>query len=345
VAKLNNNQFSGFIPADIKEMTSLDELLIYTNQITGSVPSQLGQLRNLSSISVAHNLLKGTIPTEVLSMQNLSLFHLHSNMLTGDINSFDYSIESFISDCGGTEVSKAKIKCPDCTECCNDDGQCITVAKTWPKDDLKQLDMPPGVFIIILLLGLSFILMMLGMVIRSIGNKLPQLPYVIVQTFQRDSVYRWFLSSNKTAWVIAIFSTVLQIYINLVFLRAGDATFPGNLWLYSLNCPDDTTSCADQREIDLTGWICFVFVIAVFLLKDFISGLLLFYDSSINYNVKGIIAGIVVFNVTALSVVASVIFLNATSISNIAIIQNAIIVSINVFSRIIYRLRILDLYQ
>ena len=180
-------------------MTSLDELLIYTNQITGSVPSHLGRLKNLSSISVAHNLLKGTIPTEVLSMQNLSLFHLHNNMLTGDINSFNYSIESFISDCGGTEVSKAKVNCPDCTECCNDDGQCITVAKTWPKDDLKQLDMPPGVFIIILLLGLSFILMMLGMVIRSIGNKLPQLPYVIVQTFQRDSVYRWFLSSNKTA--------------------------------------------------------------------------------------------------------------------------------------------------
>ena len=133
VAKLNNNNFSGSIKADIGEMSSLNNLLIFSNSITGVLPSQLGQLTEMSSISVAYNRLKGTIPPEVSNMRNLSMMHLHSNMLTGDLSYFDYTIESFISDCGSTEASKVRLDCPGCSECCNVDGDCLKISNIWPK--------------------------------------------------------------------------------------------------------------------------------------------------------------------------------------------------------------------
>jgi len=111
-----------------------------------------------------------------------------------------------------------------------------------------------------------------------------------------------------------------------MFLRAGDSTFQGNLWLYSIVCPDSRSFCTDQKATNLAGWLTFVFVVAVFLLKDLLLGLLLFYESSMKFNIHGIIAGMLLVNITTLSIVASVIFLYATSISNIAIVKDAVIV-------------------
>ena len=158
------------MPAGAKEMTSLDELLLYSNGITGSLPSQLGQLRHLSSMSVAYNLLKGTIPTEIPLLRNLSLLHLHENRLTGDLNYFNYSIESFISDCGRTEVSEANINCLECTECCNDDGDCMTVADTWPKFYVESMNISPGVFVLLFIIGVSLVLCLMCVMIEFLGT-------------------------------------------------------------------------------------------------------------------------------------------------------------------------------
>ena len=88
-----------------------------------------------------------------------------------------------------------------------------------------------------------------------------------------------------------------------------------------MNCPDSRTYCTDQKKTNLLGWVTFVIVIAIFLLSDLLSGLLLFYESSVFFHLRGTIAGMVLLNITILSIVASAIFLYATSISNIAIIQ------------------------
>jgi len=326
VAKLNNNRFSGGIPASVEEMTSLDELLIYSNFITGSLPSQLGKLEDISSISVAYNLLKGTIPAEISSMQSLNLMHLHSNALTGNLNYFNYSIESFISDCGTTEVFPARTDCVDCSECCNVDGECITVADTWPKEYVKSAGLSPSVFVILFISGIAVILSVISVLIAITGNKLPNLPYVVRQKFQEDSVYRWFLSTSKMAWFIASLSVAFQLFIAYMFLRAGDSTYGQNLWLYSMSCPDTRTWCSSQKKTSYTGWVTFVVVVAIFLLRDFLSGFLLFYESSVQINMRGTIAAIILLIITTLSCVASAIFLYATSISNIAIVQDAVIV-------------------
>ena len=90
---------------------------------------------------------------------------------------------------------------------------------------MKELGISPGVFVIAFLVGLSFCFAILSIIIALIGTRLPQLPYVIRQKFQEDSVYRWFLSSSPGGWTVAIISTMFQTFIAYVFLRAGDATF------------------------------------------------------------------------------------------------------------------------
>jgi len=109
-------------------------------------------------------------------------------------------------------------------------------------------------------------------------------------------------------------------------MRAGDATYGQNLWLYSMSCPNSRTYCTEQKKTSFEGWTTFVLVVAVFLLRDFFSVLLLFYESSVFLNARGIIAAIILLIITILSTVASAIFLHATSISNIAIVQDAVIV-------------------
>lgn len=157
-------------------------------------------------------------------------------------------------------------------------------------------------------------------------KKLPQLPFLIRHNYQQGSINRWFLSSYKRALFIATISALLQTWITFVFLRAGDSKFSGNLWLASMDCPSSRTYCTTQKKTNLVGWLTFVCVVAVFLLNDLFSGLLLFYESSVNFNIRGIIAGTILLNITTLSVVASAIFLYATSISNISLIQDAVIV-------------------
>ena len=326
VANLNNNQFSGAIPSGVEELTGLKELMVYGNKLTGSLPSQLGMLHNISKISFSYNILKGSIPTELSNMRKLDLLHLHSNKLVGKSDHFDYSIKSYITDCGLTQTSQGLTQCLDCTECCNIDGSCITTADTWPRNYVKNLGVSPAVLVILFAIGFSSLLIGMCTLFSVCSSKLPRLPYVVRQEFQQASAYRWFLSSFKFAWFWAALSVGFQTWIIITFLQAGDYSYDGNLWIYSIDCPSNKTECVESKTTTNIGWATFVGILAVFLLQDLIPGALIFYESSVDFNLKGIFAGVILMNITILSTVASTIFLYATSLSNIAIIQDAVIV-------------------
>jgi len=326
VANLNNNQFSFAIPEGIEELVNLEELMVHGNSLTGSLPSQMGLLHNITKISFAYNSLKGTIPTEFANMRRLELMHLHANQLEGNADHFNYSVASFITDCGLTEISNGLTTCKECTECCNVDGGCITVAETWPKNHIKAMGLQPAILVMGFSLGFSFVLMCLCAILSIFSKHLPRLPYIVRQEFQQDSAYRWFLSTNYSAWFWAFVALVFQLWLVLVFLQSGDYTFKGNLWLYSKDCPDNDTLCYQTKTTDLAGWITFVAILAVFLLQDLIPGLLIFYESSVDFCWKGLFAGLAILNITILSAVASAIFIYATSLSNIVIYMNAVIV-------------------
>jgi len=324
-AILNNNQFSGGIPNNIDQLAGLEELLAFGNLLTGSLPSQLGRLHNISKVSFAYNQLRGTISSELSNLKNLTMLQLHSNGLNGYSDIFDYTIESFITDCGGTETSRALVKCSSCSECCNVEGSCISLAKTWPQG-VKKLGVDSAPLICYFAFGVSLVLCCCCLFFSVFSKRLPKLPYFIWQEFQQESAYRWFLSSSKMAWLLASLSVAFQISIIIIILQAGDFSSQGNLWLYSMNCPVDDTFCTEEKKTDIVGWFAFSVIIAVILLQDFVPGVLMFYESSINFSLKGIFAAMALLNITVLSAVASSVFIYATSISNIAIIIDAVVV-------------------
>jgi hypothetical protein len=254
------------------------------------------------------------------------MIHLHANGLVGNADYFNYSVASFITDCGLTEISSGLTTCEECTECCNVEGGCITVAETWPKNHIKSLGVSPALLIMGFSIVFSFVLIRFSAVFSIFSKYLPRLPYVVRQEFQQDSSYRWFLSTYKSAWFWGLLSLAFQLWLVLVFLQSGDYTSEGNLWLYSKDCPEDDTVCYEQKTTNLAGWLTFVAILAVFLLQDLIPGMVLLYESSVDFNWKGLFAGLAIMNVTILSAVASAIFIYATSLSNIVIYMNAVIV-------------------
>merc|ERR1712194_140453 len=119
--------------------------------------------------------------------------------------------------------------------------------------------------------------------------------------------------------------TSFQLRIIIIFLNAGDINNDGNMWIYSMSCPPDKLECDDESLVNKAGWFTFGGILAVFLLPDMIDGVLLFYESSLIFHLKGIVASSVLLVVTVLTVEASSIFIYASSISNIAIIKDAVI--------------------
>ena len=75
--------------------------------------------------------------------------------------------------------------------------------------------------------------------IKFLGTNLPQFPFIVSQNFEEESIYRWFLSSHKMARFIATISVLFQTWLAYIFLRAEDSTFYGNLWVYSMDCPNN----------------------------------------------------------------------------------------------------------
>jgi len=82
---LSYNQLTGSIPAELGNLTNLQELSLYYNQLTDSIPAELGNLTNLRELSLYYNQLTGSIPAELGNLTNLQELYLDGNQLTGSI--------------------------------------------------------------------------------------------------------------------------------------------------------------------------------------------------------------------------------------------------------------------
>jgi len=117
---------SSSIPSRIGEIKNIEELYLFNNNFRGTLPTQIGNLRNLTKLSFAYNALRGTIPLQVANLLKLDTFHLHQNQLLENVDLFNYSIQSFVSDCGNTQNTPSLTTCASCTECCNQNGAAST---------------------------------------------------------------------------------------------------------------------------------------------------------------------------------------------------------------------------
>ncbi|KAI5074280.1 hypothetical protein GOP47_0010241 [Adiantum capillus-veneris] len=83
---LNNNSFSGAIPASICHSgMSLVHLLLDSNRLTGSIPGELGQCENLLIMKLNNNQLQGAVPDEIGQLINITLLQLNDNQLVGPL--------------------------------------------------------------------------------------------------------------------------------------------------------------------------------------------------------------------------------------------------------------------
>ena len=84
---LPDNNMTGFLPAALGNLTSLQHLDLHSNQLSGPIPPELGSLTGLYNLYLAGNQLSGSIPSELGNLTNLYYLFLNSNQLTGSIPS------------------------------------------------------------------------------------------------------------------------------------------------------------------------------------------------------------------------------------------------------------------
>ncbi|MBC2248847.1 cell surface protein [Listeria sp. FSL L7-0123] len=73
---------TGEVPPEIKNLVSLESLLLYSNNLTGTIPAELGELTKLRELRLDYNDLTGTIPD---GLGNIPSIALQSNRLVGQI--------------------------------------------------------------------------------------------------------------------------------------------------------------------------------------------------------------------------------------------------------------------
>lgn len=103
---LYQNLLTGSIPAELENLTTLEELDLGDNQLTGSIPPELGNLYNLNVLWFDSNQLTGSIPAELGNLANLTELYLFSNQLTGSIPAGIGNLDNVVVlDLGGNQLS------------------------------------------------------------------------------------------------------------------------------------------------------------------------------------------------------------------------------------------------
>ena len=82
---LYRNKFTGSIPAELANLTNLENLNLLANLLSGAIPSELGNLVNLKTLTLTANRLSGAIPSGLGSLTNLIDLKLANNELSGEL--------------------------------------------------------------------------------------------------------------------------------------------------------------------------------------------------------------------------------------------------------------------
>lgn len=115
----------GFIPEEIKWLSSLESLDIQNNHLAGPIPKSLGELDELSYLSLDGNNFSGTIPDVFGNLQHLERVYLNFNDFNGAMPKSlctlreDAVLKDLWSDCGGYPIT-----CTCCTVCCDMVAEC-----------------------------------------------------------------------------------------------------------------------------------------------------------------------------------------------------------------------------
>ncbi|KAI5332187.1 hypothetical protein L3X38_022316 [Prunus dulcis] len=87
VLKIDQNYFTGPLPAFIGNMSALTSLSIAINSFSGPIPKELGNLTELTTLSFGSNNFSGTLPPELGNLVKLEQWYMDSCGLSGEIPS------------------------------------------------------------------------------------------------------------------------------------------------------------------------------------------------------------------------------------------------------------------
>ena len=82
---LRDMNLTGWLPAELSELSHLHVLRLDGNRLTGPIPPELGNLARLTMLSLDGNRLTGPIPPALANLSNLRQLWLANNRLTGSI--------------------------------------------------------------------------------------------------------------------------------------------------------------------------------------------------------------------------------------------------------------------
>ncbi|KAK2451553.1 leucine-rich repeat receptor protein kinase TDR [Trifolium repens] len=84
---ISRNNFSGQFPKGIPKLKNLVVLDAFSNSFSGELPYEFSELDNLKILNLAGSYFSGTIPSEYGSFRKLEFLHLAGNSLSGSIPS------------------------------------------------------------------------------------------------------------------------------------------------------------------------------------------------------------------------------------------------------------------
>ncbi|XP_022715408.1 probable LRR receptor-like serine/threonine-protein kinase At1g56130 isoform X2 [Durio zibethinus] len=95
--KIDQNYFTGPLPAFIGNMSRLGLLSIAHNDFSGPIPKELGNLKDLYMLSIGNNNFSGTLPPELGNLVNLQQLYINSCGLDGEIPSTFANLENLLT--------------------------------------------------------------------------------------------------------------------------------------------------------------------------------------------------------------------------------------------------------
>merc|ERR1711957_575590 len=156
--------------------------------------------------------------------------------------------------------------------------------------------------------------------------------YAMKQMLGEGSVYGFFLTNSRVAWVIALVTIALQILMLVPFIEGAEFDLSQTVDLqYRWKCNPSDEICEDTDSVTPMGWVIFGVLMVIYLTKDFISGLKMVILSGKRRHKHSLRAryffgGVILLCITSYILYASAIYIKATATSDTELVIDAVVI-------------------